>query len=230
MVQIAGCIEACDTLKKVANRSIDVFMPQNSYYWNLLSKKAPVISSFLSLCHQHISSEIPQEVFDLLGHISVTIQAPFKVSKADKFHYPEPSRTNSLSYFPSLPQLHGNAVYQIDKSRIAAGSDVCNKTSSKHPTLTPGIFTIYCPHAICREPVFFQNTSFYVDRFHWRGHVGCLSGYCLDQYNTLDTKSLNSQVNEQANAGMQRIKRQLAYMKHSNFVFHLKLFLSIKKQ
>ena len=85
MVQIAGCKEACDTLKKVANRSIDVFMPQNSYYWNLLSKKAPVISSFLSLCHQHISSEIPQEVFDLLGHISVTIQAPFKVSKADKF-------------------------------------------------------------------------------------------------------------------------------------------------
>ena len=238
MVQIAGCKEACDTLKKVANRSIDVFMPQNSYYWNLLSKKAPVISSFLSLCHQHISSEIPQEVFDLLGHISVTIQAPFKVSKADKFHYPEPNRTNSLSYFPSLPQLHGNAVYQIDKSRIAAGSDVCNKTSSKHPTLTPGIFTVYCPHTICygfevlkecesprhpfqifktsflkppkiivydnacglhqyclnREPVFFQNTSFYVDRFHWRGHVGCPSGYCLDQYNTLDTKSLNSQV------------------------------------
>lgn len=63
-------------------------------------------------------------------------------------------------------------------------------------------------HQYClnREPIFFQNTTFFVDRFHRRGHIGCPSGYYLDEYNTLDTKSLNSQVNEQANAGIQRIK------------------------
>ena len=142
---MAGCKQACDLLKRISNRSIDVFSPENSCHWNLLSEKAPVISSFLLLCHRHCFFRILQEVFDLLGHILVTIQAPFKVSEPDNCHYPEPSKANNFSYFPSLPQLHGNAVYQIDKCRTTTGSDVCNKRSSKHPTLTPGIFTIILP-------------------------------------------------------------------------------------
>ena len=67
-----------------------------------------------------------------------------------------------------------------------------------------------------------KRTLFVVDRFHWRGHVGCSSGYNLDLYSV--HKSLNSQVNEQANAGLQHIKIQLAYMTFDNFVFHLCLF------
>ena len=35
-------------------------------------------------------------------------------------------------------------------------------------------------------------------------------------------------MNEQANAGLGRIKGQLAYMSLDNFMFHLCLFLSIK--
>ena len=73
-----------------------------------------------------------------------------------------------------------------------------------------------------------ERTLFVVDRFHCRGHVGCSSGYNLDLYSV--HKSLNSQVNEQANAGLQHIKSQLAYMTFDNFVFHLCLFLSIKNR
>ena len=39
---------------------------------------------------------------------------------------------------------------------------------------------------------------------------------------------INSQVNEQANAGLQHIKGQLAYMSADNFMFHLSLFLAVK--
>ncbi len=39
---------------------------------------------------------------------------------------------------------------------------------------------------------------------------------------------INSQVNEQANAGIKRIRGQLAYMTVDNFIFHLGLFLAIK--
>ena len=67
-----------------------------------------------------------------------------------------------------------------------------------------------------------------MDRFHWRGHVGCSSGYCLDVYGDATLRCLNSQVNEQANAGLQRIRGQLAYMTAANFKFHPSLFLSIK--
>ena len=77
-------------------------------------------------------------------------------------------------------------------------------------------------HQYClnRKPLL--NTTFYVDHFHWKGHIGCSSGYCLDEYCTMDIKSINSQVNE-------RIKGQLAYTRYSNFIFHLKLFLGMKK-
>ena len=34
----------------------------------------------------------------------------------------------------------------------------------------------------------------------------CLSGYSLNKYTTSDIVLINSQVNEQANAGLQRIK------------------------
>ena len=78
-----------------------------------------------------------------------------------------------------------------------------------------------CTH---REPQQFKGTLFAVDCFHWRGHVGCSSDYNLDMYITL--KGLNSQVNEQANAGLQHIKSQLAYMTFDNFVSFVLVFVS----
>ena len=86
----------------------------------------------------------------------------------------------------------------------------------------------YC---LNREPLFFKNTLFVMDRFHWKGHVGCTSGYSLDTYRlSVDLRSINSQVNEQANAGLQRIRGQLAYMTLDNFMFTVSLFLCIKNK
>ena len=48
-----------------------------------------------------------------------------------------------------------------------------------------------------------------------------------DEYNSPEIRSLNSQVNEQANSGLQRIKGHLPYMKPHNFKFTLSLFLAI---
>ena len=47
---------------------------------------------------------------------------------------------------------------------------------------------VYC---LNREPGYFQNTLFLVDRFHWRGHTGCSSGYNLDLYGEPLLKTLN---------------------------------------
>ena len=57
-----------------------------------------------------------------------------------------------------------------------------------------------------------------------------LAGYCLNTYKQMAIKDINSQVNQQANAGLQRIQGQLAYMTPENFMFALKLFLSIKNK
>ena len=56
-------------------------------------------------------------------------------------------------------------------------------------------------------------------------HVGCSLGYCLDTYKHMSLKEINSQVNEQANAGLQR---QLAYMTPHNFMFTISLFILVK--
>ena len=53
----------------------------------------------------------------------------------------------------------------------------------------------------------------------------------MDSYKTrIDTRSINSQVNEQANSGLQRIKGQLVYVKLSHFMLTLSLFLAITNQ
>jgi len=73
-------------------------------------------------------------------------------------------------------------------------------------------------YSLNREPDNFKFTKFLIDKFHWKGHVGCSSRYNLTKYPTFDMTAINSQVNEQANAGLQRIKSHVSYMKEENFV------------
>ena len=59
------------------------------------------------------------------------------------------------------------------------------------------------------------------------GHVGCTSGTALIHTNIhMFIKEINSQVNEQMNAGLQRIRGQLAYMTPELFIHYL--FISMK--
>ena len=83
-------------------------------------------------------------------------------------------------------------------------------------------------YVLNREPVMFQNTTFLVNRFHWGGCTGCSSGYYMDIYQQEYLASLNSQINEQANPGLQKIKGHIAYMKAPNFKFHVNLFFACK--
>ncbi len=46
-----------------------------------------------------------------------------------------------------------------------------------------------------REPHFFQNTLFRVDRFHWSNHTACASGLNLAVYAHL--RHINSQIADQ---------------------------------
>ena len=80
-----------------------------------------------------------------------------------------------------------------------------------------------------QRPHSFKNTVFVVDRFHWKGHIGCSKGYNLNEYNAaLEVNCLNSQVNEQENAGIKRLSGMLVYMILDNFIFHVSLFYGVK--
>ena len=75
----------------------------------------------------------------------------------------------------------------------------------------------YC---LNRKPRLLSKNTFFIDHFHWRGHVGCSSGYCLDSYKSMDIRGINLQVNEQANSRLQRIKGQSACTKQNNLRYH----------
>ena len=178
--------------------------------------------------------------------------------QATTFHQP-----TNLCYFPNLPQYRGRGKYAADRQKTSHPGDSCRKASYSHPSLSPGIFTLFCPHGIClgyevmqscESPMHpfnifkqrfrvapqvivydnaelhsFAKTLFTVDRFHWHGHTGCSSGYNLSMYKTMSLKEINSQVKEQVNAGLQRIRKQLAYMLPENFMFTISLFFSLNK-
>ena len=96
--------------------------------------------------------------------------------------------------------------------------DVFNKSSFFSLSLLPLVCMVHTSKLNVKAPRL-------DNRFHWCGHVGCSSGYCLDSYKSIDIRGINSQVNEQANSGLQWIKGQLAYMKQSNFIFVIIVFI-----
>jgi len=80
--------------------------------------------------------------------------------------------------------------------------------------------------ALNREPARFAETLFMIDRLHFQDHVSCTLGYSTNSYNyDPHVKSLNTQINEQANSDLRNLSKQIAYMKPENVILHLKIFL-----
>ena len=88
----------------------------------------------------------------------------------------------------------------------------------------------YC---LRREPAFFGQTDFRIDRVHWKGHVGCHEGYNMDAYpkdtpvlgRSLNLGKVNSQFCEQANSTLDYISTQTKFMLPENFLAYTRLFL-----
>ena len=272
--QIANNRECLELIEHVLDGTIDLTDSDRRCELEVLHCHAPIMAEFLANVtkkgHLRIASR-------LIADIISCISRPFENSPVhSEDDYPPPTDSH-FAFFPSLPKFHDDATYSANREGDCKKDEKmdCRKESYGHPTLSPGIFTIFCEHGVCygfelmtshesprhpfsifktrfktaakciiydnacqlhkyclnREPHFFRGTVFYVDRFHWKCHIGCSSGYCLDKYRTnFDIAGINSQINEQANAGLKKLQAQLSYMSPSNFIFHVKLFLAIKNK
>lgn len=83
----------------------------------------------------------------------------------------------------------------------------------------------YC---LNRQPEHFRDTTFLVDRFHWFNHVSCARSYSLSSY--LQYAYLNSQVAEQCNSALTRIKCSISQMKQVTFMSGVRFFLEMWNQ
>ena len=81
----------------------------------------------------------------------------------------------------------------------------------------------YC---LNRAPWFFMNTLFLVDAFHWSNHKACSQGYMIKRYTNERFRRLNSQVAEQNNSALKRLKSMLSRMSQKPFMAMLMLFMT----
>lgn len=78
----------------------------------------------------------------------------------------------------------------------------------------------YC---LNRSPDFFKNTRNFIDRFHMPNHKACADSYNLSNYMHLDF--VNSEVAEQCNSVLQKVKPRLSQMSQVSFMLTMRLVL-----
>jgi len=82
-------------------------------------------------------------------------------------------------------------------------------------------------HKFClsREPEYFKDVMFILDRLHVAGHVKCCLSY--DPYQHAFVVDINTQLCEQANAPYKDRYASLHQMKQGTFLFHLRHFIAM---
>lgn len=82
-------------------------------------------------------------------------------------------------------------------------------------------------HAYClnRAPQFFSNTLFLVDRFYWGNHASCSHAYDITRFAQYD--SLKTEVCEQLNNALRKIKSTVTQMSLGSFMAFARLFFEM---
>ena len=265
IIQIAGesVKETFNAIQEIANGN---FIRIQSHIV-LVKKYAPMLADFIlsnDISQQHISS--------LLSDLLISIKTPFRIPLPGDDFYGDPATVDSmkLTFLPNHPPCRGQATYKANKRREITNE--CNKEYRKHNKLSPGVFTMVCPHGVClgfhimespespkvpfnmlmyhfnempsliiydnccqlhnyilkREPTRFSNTRFMVDRLHDKTHK-CTAGYTMDSYIAdPKIKNINSQVCEQLNSALCKLRSSISGMPSHNAKHHLSVFLAIR--
>jgi hypothetical protein len=109
--------------------------------WSNLQQLSPVLFDVLS---KYGSAEIPVQ-FTTLLQVLIDKAIGIFADCVDIEEEPSDTTSDESAFFPALPLLRNRSTYTADKQQ--SGADViCGKTFRGHPTLLPGIFTIYCSH------------------------------------------------------------------------------------
>jgi hypothetical protein len=85
------------------------------------------------------------------------------------------------------------------------------------------------PYCLTREPEFFSETQFLIDKFHAKGHSKCSSAAFLGTYGEVDDSvgQVNSSAAECGNSGMGRIRKSVSYMRQNRAILYTKHYLCI---
>ena len=109
----------------------------------ILQEEMPVLFETIRALNSYPSKMLNPILQLLLARAN----APFKVDDAGDAggsHLQDThQREDQLSYFPLLAKCRKRGIYKADKEGKLVS---CTKKSSRHPTLLPGVFTLFCEH------------------------------------------------------------------------------------
>lgn len=137
-----------DLLMKIVT---DSSLEANPTSMQMLQEEVPVLFQLLS------STRNPRKcLMPIMKMLIEKAGAPFSNEDNPETTCRPDSKTEleELAYFPSLPKQRGRGMFNADCQQRKVAK--CTKLSSGHPSLLPGIFTLFCPHGECMS----TSTSF----------------------------------------------------------------------
>ena len=241
-----------------------------SPHFQLIMRHAPILGK--AIIENTAGGKLDESVSRIIHFIMQYVNELFI-----KCELPSPTKYGAAfhsqhEYFPGYPITIGKSYYKMDKGRNL--DDIfCKKLTGNHPTLSPGIFTVFCRHRVClgfslmqsaesprtpfeiflrrfnshlsnmrifydnccnlhqyclnREPGRFSETIFLIDRLHYQDHIACTEGYSTSAYNSdPEIRAINTQINEQANADLRNLSKQVSHMRPENVILQMKVFLA----
>ena len=106
----------------------------------LLQREVPVFFDLV----KNIKYLPTESLVPLIDAIIEKANAPFLLGSGSDDTPASRSELQELAFFPSLPKVRARGSYECDRKNPKLPG--CTKQSSGHPSLLPGIFTLYCPH------------------------------------------------------------------------------------
>ena len=120
-----------------------VNLKENPTMWNLLHEKIPVLFEIMERYTMCISDKFIQ----LLAELWEIAISPFIDAHEDNNTEENDLNIDELSFFPSLKKYRNRGKFEMDNNRMKKGKSTgCQKRYLGHPSLLPGIFTMFCPH------------------------------------------------------------------------------------
>lgn len=129
-------------LKKMQAEDYDITRSPESM--KLLQQYVPVLFNLI----KNLSAYPHTLLSPILHTLLEKAEAPFTdeqiIGNEPPINQSESSELHHLGFFPQLPLVRNRGNYTADGSKYVDTS--CNKYSHGHPSLLPGVFTVFCQH------------------------------------------------------------------------------------
>lgn len=124
-----------------------------------LQHEVPVLKTF------------PGYLVPVINEMVKKAKAPFQLCtteyNTDAVMCSSSNAESDMAFFPSLPVIRSRGTYAMDKS---LQTKICTKHRTGHPTLLPGVFTLYCKHGKKYRASFF-GLLYIANMVRYIGHL-----------------------------------------------------------